>query len=360
MDMTGMEKLFGPPKEAADRIRERIETELGFTVNIGVSSNKLLAKMASDFKKPNLVHTLFQDEIAEKMWPLPVRELFFVGRATEQKLSAMGIHTIGELANTELSIVTSHLKKHGEVIWNFANGEAPDLVEPEAPDNKGYGNSTTISFDVTDAQIAKMVLLSLAETVGKRLRSHGVKAEVVSVSIKNNLLQSQGHQTVLAAPTNITAEIYQAACRLFEELWDGSPIRHLGIQTTRIKEESARQMSIFDTTDYEKLEKLDRAVDAIRGKFGTDAVRRASFLPPDADGNGQKGKAKEKEWAHAAKTESAPEEGSPKEEPAKEPDKTNKTAGKAETRKRVGRIDHMSGGISREKLTVDYSRIKID
>lgn len=361
MDMTGMEKLFGPPEEAANRIRERIASELGFTVNIGVSSNKLLAKMASDFKKPNLVHTLFQDEIAEKMWPLPVRELFFVGRATEQKLSAMGIHTIGELANTELSIVTSHLKKHGEVIWNFANGEAPDLVEPEAPDNKGYGNSTTISFDVTDAQIAKMVLLSLAETVGTRLRSHGVKAEVVSVSIKNNLLQSQGHQMVLEAPTNITAELYQAACRLFEELWDGAPIRHLGIQTTRIKEESARQMSIFDTTDYEKLEKLDRAVDAIRGKFGTDAVKRASFLPPDIYDKEEKDNGKVS--AQGTKTALVPEERNLEDGSGKEQDKTNKTnktAGKAETRNRAGRIDHMSGGISREKLTVDYSRIKID
>ena len=253
------------------------------------------------------------------------------------------------------------MKKHGEVIWNFANGVAPDLVEPEAPDNKGYGNSTTISFDVTDAQIAKMVLLSLAETVGTRLRSHGVKAEVVSVSIKNNLLQSQGHQMVLAAPTNITAEIYQAACRLFEELWDGAPIRHLGIQTTRIKEEGARQMSIFDTTDYEKLEKLDRAVDAIRGKFGTDAVKRASFLPPDINDKDEKGD--EKERAQRAKTAPVPVERNPGEEPAREPDKTNKTnktAGKAETRKRAGRIDHMSGGISREKLTVDYSRIRID
>lgn len=357
MDMTGMEKLFGPPREAADRVRRRIHEELGFTVNIGVSVNKLLAKMASDFKKPNLVHTLFPEEIAEKMWPLPVRELFFVGRATEAKLVDMGIRTIGDLANMNPDILRSHLKKHGEVIWNFANGRAPDLIESEAPDNKGYGNSTTISFDVTDAPMAKMVLLSLAETVGTRLRSHGVKAEVVSISIKNYHLQSQGHQMLLGAPTNITAEIYQAACRLFDELWDGTPIRLLGIQTTRIKEESVRQMSIFDTTDYEKLERLDKAVDTIRGKFGADAVKRASFLSAEKDG--------EKECTNSGGSKflgntDAAENANVQKEFRKDIAGENKMSGEDENKEVSKIIDHMSGGISRDKLSVDYSRIRID
>ncbi len=280
MDMTGTERLFGPPVEAADRIRERIYQELGFTVNIGISTNKLLAKMASDFKKPNLVHTLFPSEIQTKMWPLSVRELFFVGKATEQRLQDMGIRTIGDLARMDRSIVVGHLKKHGEVIWNFANGRAEGMMEAEAPDNKGYGNSTTISFDVTDAETARLILLSLAETVGSRLRKHGVRAEVVAISIKDTNLKTQGHQMLMEAPTSITAEIYQAACRLFDELWDGSPIRLLGIHTSRIKEEGNRQMNIFDQTDYEKLEKLDKAVDKIRGKFGLDSIKRASFLEP--------------------------------------------------------------------------------
>ncbi|MEG1144779.1 MAG: DNA polymerase IV [Clostridium sp.] len=280
VDMTGMEALFGTPKQAADRIRERIYKELGFTVNIGVSNNKLLAKMASDFKKPNLVHTLFPEEIEKKMWPLPVGELFFVGDATEKKLKEMGITTIGDLAGTDQKFITSHLKKHGELIWNFANGRGLDVVETEPPDHKGYGNSTTIAFDVTDADTARMVLLSLADTVAARLRSHHVKAEVISVTIKNYRLEIASHQMVLRTPTNITAEIHQAACRLFEELWDGTPIRLLGIQTTRMKEEGARQMSIFDDTDYEKLEKMDKAVDSIREKFGADSVKRASFLVP--------------------------------------------------------------------------------
>lgn len=278
MDMTGTGRLFGSPVEAANRIRERICKELGFTVNIGISTNKLLAKMASDFKKPNLVHTLFPSEIEEKMWPLSVRELFFVGRATEQRLQDMGIRTIGDLARMDKAIVVGHLKKHGEVIWNFANGKADGLVESEQPDHKGYGNSTTVAFDVTDAGTAKLILLSLAETVGSRLRRHGVKAEVVSISIKDTSLKTQGHQMVLDSPTNITAEIYQTACRLFDELWEGYPIRLLGVHTGKISEEGSRQMNIFDRTDYEKLEKLDKAVDQIRGRFGLDSIKRASFL----------------------------------------------------------------------------------
>lgn len=278
IDMTGTRALFGSPEEAANQIRERIYNDLGFTVNIGVSNNKLLAKMASDFKKPNLVHTLFPDEIEAKMWTLPVRELFFVGAATAQRLNNMGIKTIGDLARTDPKFLNSHLKKHGEVIWNFANGRGLDVVEPEPQDNKGYGNSTTIAFDVTDAATARMVLLSLADTVATRLRSHHVKAEVISVTIRNYRLETCSHQMLLGTPTNISVEIYRAACELFEALWDGTPIRHLGIQTSRIKEEGARQMDIFDKTDYEKWEKLDKAVDSIREKFGAGAVKRASFL----------------------------------------------------------------------------------
>ena len=279
MDMSGTESLFGPPVVVANTIKDEIYHTLGFTVNVGVSSNRLLAKMASDFKKPNLVHTLFPDEIEKKMWPLPVRDLFFVGRASERKLQSMGIRTIGDLARMDVNVLKSMLKKHGEVIWNFANGRDVSVVEPEPPDNKGYGNSTTIAFDVTDAPTAKMVLLSLAETVGRRLRRDGVKIEVASVSIRFNDLSYASHQRVLGAPTNITKEIYGAACRLFDEMWDGTPIRHLGVHTGRVsKDETGRQLSLFDDTDYEKPEKMDRAVDSIRSKYGADAIQRASFL----------------------------------------------------------------------------------
>ena len=160
IDMTGMESLFGPPVQAAARIKDRIREELGFTVNVGVSSNKLLAKMASDFKKPDLVHTLFPEEIEKKMWGLPVRDLFFVGAATEKKLRNLGIHTVGELARTDPEILRSCLKKQGEVIWRFANGIDTSGVISDPPQNRSYGNSTTTSSDVQDAETARKVLLS--------------------------------------------------------------------------------------------------------------------------------------------------------------------------------------------------------
>ena len=305
MDMTGTELLFDEPVVSANRIRERIRDELGFTVNIGISENKLLAKMASDIKKPDRIHTLWRSELAEKLWPLPVSDLFFVGRATAAKLFKMGIKTIGQLAQTDVTFLKRCLKKHGEVIWAFANGYDTSVVRSEPEANKGYGNSTTIEFDVTDAGTAKLVLLALAETVGTRLREAGAGAEVVAVGIKTYDLRYASHQMVLPNATNITNEIHRYACRLFDDLWDGSPIRHLGIHTSRIRDHvNMRQIDMFDQTDYEKLEQMDQAVDAIRRRYGNDAVMRAAFVG--------------------------------------------------------GRIDHMSGGISREKRTVDYKKLHVE
>lgn len=309
MDMTGLEGLFGPPETAAERIRERISHELGFTVNIGVAENKLLAKMASDFRKPDRVHTLWKREIPTKMWPLPVSELFFIGRATYKKLRNLGIATIGDLAAADAAILKSHLGKHGEVIWSFANGVDMSAVEAEPPPNKGYGNSTTIAFDVSDAETAKLVLLSLAETLGSRLRKDGVKVGVVAVGIRDFHFEYWSHQISLETPTNITRELYEAACRAFDEAWDKTPVRHLGIHTSRVSSEESRQLGLFDRMDYEKLEKMDKAVDEIRRRFGNDAVMRASFLPAGA--------------------------------------------GRAMVH------DHMGGGIAREKRTVDYSRQEV-
>lgn len=279
MDMTGTEKLFGPPLKAATRIKDEIYQELGFTVNVGISTNKLLAKMASDFRKPNLVHTLFPDEIQDKMWKLPVRDLFLVGKSTEKVLYTLGIRTIGELAQTEPQVLKGALKKQGEAIWKFANGEGVSIIEPEPADNKSYGNATTIAFDVTDEGTACMVLMSLSETVGRRLRKDDAKAEVVTVNIKYSDLSRSSHQCELLHATNITNELYTTACKLFEELWDGRPIRLLGIQASHISyTNDARQLSLFDNESSEKFEKLDKAMDSIREKYGSDAIKRASFL----------------------------------------------------------------------------------
>lgn len=278
-DMTGMNTLFGPPLEAAHRIKDRIKEELKFTVNIGISTNKLLAKMASDFKKPDMVHTLFPEEIKEKMWVLPVGELFFVGKSTVKKLNTLGIYTIGDLANTDPKVLKAHLKKHGEVIHSFANGIDSSVISHEEVKNKGYGNSTTISFDVEDESTAKMILLSLAETVGARLRKDNMVANVVAVSIVDSDFKNTSHQTTLLSPTHNTNNIHEVACFLFDELWDGSPIRNLGIQTSKVvSEETERQMNLFGLETDEKREKLDRAIDNIRGRYGINAIQRASLV----------------------------------------------------------------------------------
>lgn len=282
VDMTGTSGTISKrPLAIANELRETICKRLGFTVNIGVSSCKVLAKMASDFKKPNLTHSLFPSEIKEKMWPLPVGELFLVGKSTVQRLHNLGIRTIGELATFDRDILVLHLGKHGTVIHDYANGIDTSPVEEESADAKGYGNSTTISHDVTDIVEAKKYLLSLCESVGSRLRKDNVLAGVVSVQIKYATFKKNSHQRTLLTPTNVTDVLYKHICELFEERWDGSPIRLLGVATSKITSESMRQLSLLDTleeTDNPKRALLDSAIDDIRKKYGDDAIIRARFL----------------------------------------------------------------------------------
>lgn len=282
IDMTGIsDEITADPIQAADELRQTIYNRLGFTVNIGVSSCKVLAKMASDFEKPDKVHSLFPDEIQEKMWPLPVGDLLFVGKSTRKHLYNLGIRTIGELALSDPEIIISHLGKHGKLIHDYANGIDSSPVASETPDAKGYGNSTTISHDVTDTTEAKKHLLSLCESVGSRLRKDHVCAGVVAVSIKNSDFVRSSHQCTLQSPTNSTSRIYDCICRLFDECWDGAPIRLLGVSTSKISSESMQQISLLDHMDSEKNQKqkkLDSAIDEIRRKFGDNAIQRARFL----------------------------------------------------------------------------------
>ena len=282
LDMTGTEKLFGPPLELAHKIKDRIYEELGFTVNVGVSTNKLLAKMASDFKKPNLVHTLFPEEIPTKMWPLPVSELFFCGRQTTKRLHALGIFTIGDLAKTDKKIIQDNLKGHGEVIWEFANGIGDSMDDVanknKKPANKGYSNETTLAFDVTEASLAKEILLSLTESVATRIRADKSYISVISVYFVDHEFHHTSRQMTLNSATNVTDEIYHHVCTLFDQLWNGVPIRLLGVQTSKATTESHRQYSLFETRDVEKLAKLDAAIDKIRDKYGDSSVKRASFV----------------------------------------------------------------------------------
>lgn len=278
-DMTGTSDIIrSSPLTVAEELRQTIHDRLGFTVNIGVSTNKLLAKMASDFEKPDKVHSLFPGEIREKMWPLPIRDLLFVGRSTEQKLYNLGIRTIGDLAGSDREIICRHLGKHGSMIHNYANGidEAP--VAAEAAESKGYGNSTTISHDVTDPREAKDILRALCVSVGRRLQKDHVRAGVVAVSIKNSSFMRCSHQCTLDTATDSPEELYEHSCRLFDECWDGTPIRLLGVSTSKITKETLRQLNLFDQEKMEKQQRLDSAIDTIRNRFGKDAIVQAGTL----------------------------------------------------------------------------------
>lgn len=264
--------------KAAAHMKERIYRELGFTVNIGISTNKVLAKMASDFQKPDKIHTLYPSEIQTKMWPLPVGNLFFVGRATLKKLERLGIRTIGELARTDIELLRCHFKTHGTVIWGFANGLDTSAVICSPLPCKGYGNSTTIATDVDNEDAARLVLLELSEVVARRLRKDHVQIRVISVGIRTNNFVDYSHQTVLENPTNITGEIYKYACALFHQCWRGEAVRHLGIHTGQVSEYNRiRQMNMFDSMDYDKLAKMDAAVDDIRRRYGDAAIFRAAL-----------------------------------------------------------------------------------
>ena len=281
VDMTGTQRLWGPPRLAAELMRRRINEELGFTVNIGISSNKLLAKMAGDFEKPNKVHTLFPEEMAAKFFPLPVRDLFLVGAKTERKLQMLGIYTIGDLAAADVRVLKKRLGKQGELLWHFANGRNADAVTPEPAENKGYGNATTTSHDVVTSEEAYQVLLSLCETVGARLRKDGKCGSCVSIHLRTNEFRHFSHQCVLHGATNITSEIFEASCRLFDEAWDGiTPMRQLGVQVTRLTGEPYQQFDFFSglsPQQFERKLRLDETVDALRDKYGEDIIRRAKF-----------------------------------------------------------------------------------
>ena len=286
MDFTGIAHRYASPVAAAFEIKDAVCQKFGFTVNIGISVNRLLAKMASDFEKPNKVHTLFPEEVPVKMWPLPVSKLYMAGHSSVEVLHKLEIRTIGELANTAPELLELHLKSHGRTLWEFANGIDSAKVIRERVESKGIGNSTTLPKDVTTEKEAKRVLLSLAETVGRRVRKEGVKAKMVSVEIKYHTFRSVSHQKQLSRATNTDQVLYETACELFRELWSGEPIRLLGIRTSKLVDETEpEQMSIFDLqsaaekkpSEDEKHQRLNQALDQIRKKYGEHAVMRGSL-----------------------------------------------------------------------------------
>ncbi len=279
LDMSGTERIYPDPVALANRIRENIKEKLGFTVNIGIGSNKLLAKMASDFEKPDKVHTLYDYEIEEKLWKLPVRELFTVGASTADKLERVCIKTVGDLARLDVQILKALVgTKLGEQLHLFANGIDNSQVTDAPEKAKGYSNSTTLENDVTNTEDAYRILLALADTTTARMRADGARAYCVGVTIRGNDFRDRSHQRRLAEATDITAEVFTLCKQLFNELWDKrTPLRLLGISLTNVTCDEEAQMSLFEDNKKEKARAADKAMDDIRNKFGSDTITRGAY-----------------------------------------------------------------------------------
>ena len=276
LDLT--EYLMGRTlEEIAIEINKRVKSELGFTVNIGLSENKLLAKMASDFEKPDKIHTLYKREIPLKMWNLPVQELFMLGKRTVPFLRSINIKTIGDLAKTDKRILEKRLGKHGTLIWEYANGidESEVIYEQNKP--KSIGNSITLPIDLIEREKIENVLLQITELVTYRLRKWELLANTVSVQLRTNKFKDYSHQRKLGFSTNTTTEIFKCAKEIFGEMYKEEPIRLIGVRLDKLIEKSEEQISFFSSN--KKYQKIDEVLDNINKKYGKNTIGR----PVDKD-----------------------------------------------------------------------------
>ena len=295
MDFEPIRENYPSPEAAAELIKNSVRETFGFTVNIGISDRKVLAKMASDFQKPDLVHTLYVSEIREKMWPLPVGELYMCGKSSASRLQNMGIRTIGDLARTDPSLAEAWLKKHGKMLWNFANGIDSSVVHPEKAAAKGVGSSSTLSSDAKRRDAALPELEKLCFSVSRRLKKKNVLVAALTVEIKYADFVSVSHQMTLGQDhypvTDDAAKLYRYTVELFDTLWNGEPIRLLGVRASRLasadETTSNRQITLFEYQEeavrlrqeklrQEKESRIEEALGKIYSKYGQDAVKRGT------------------------------------------------------------------------------------
>ncbi len=262
--------------DIAKEINSRVENELGFTVNVGVSSNKLLAKMASDFEKPNKVHTLYEYEIEDKMWPLPVSELFMIGKKTVPKLHNLRIKTIGDLAKTDKEFLIKRFGKHGNLMWNYANGIDEDEVNSKVELPKSIGNSVTLPQDVKNIDDIYKIVIALCEQVSYRLRKYNLVANTVNVQLRTKDFVDYSHQKALKFSTSSTKEIIETAKQIVLEMYKNESIRLIGVRVDNLENKDEVQLSIF-ANDL-KQDKLDTVLDSLKLKYGYNSITRAGEL----------------------------------------------------------------------------------
>lgn len=280
LDMSGTHLIYPDPVAVAHEIKDKIRDELGFTVNVGIGTNKLLAKMASDFEKPDKVHTLFPSELPEKMWPLPVRDLLFLGKASEQKLLRAGIKTIGDMAKSDEAEIRQLLgDKNGRQLYRYANGIDDSPVRSEREEAKGYSAETTVEEDIVTYEQALSLLLAQCDVVAARMRRDGKKCSCVAVTYRTLDFKTRSHQKNFEDPTDVTEEIFAQVKKLLYECWKCEPLRLIGVALTDLTSDEFRQMSLFENTeDREKQKKVDETIDDIRRRFGNGMIVRGSTI----------------------------------------------------------------------------------
>lgn len=282
LDVTESTKLFGTGIQIADELRKRIRIELGITASVGVSFNKVFAKLGSDMKKPDATTVITEENFKERVWSLPASDMIYVGRSTRRKLANIGILTIGDLANAPLSVLQKHLGQWGRTLWIFANGydETPVTRLEFQPNIKGIGNSLTTPHDLCNNYDVKILTYVLADSVAERLRRHHLKGRTVQVYIRSSDLSSIERQSQLSYYTCTSSEIAEKALEIFANSWDWSKtIRTLGVRVTGvIPADQCRQISLFDDNKMLRREKLENSIDGIRLRFGHYSVQRALLL----------------------------------------------------------------------------------
>jgi DNA polymerase-4 len=277
LDMTGTNLLYKDYLSLAYNIKDDIKEKFGFTVNIGIANNMLCAKMASDFEKPDKVHTLFMNEIKEKMWPLPINDLFMVGKATTAELLKLNIKTIGALANTNMTILKRYFKNQALFLHNYANGIDYTEVTPRSSKSESISTTQTLPYDYTDALKLKEILFLQAEEIGRSLRLQKQYAETLAIIYKNNLFENYTRQAKFAKVTNTTKNIYDLAVTLLDSTWKGDPIRLIGLRVSNFKNSRDSQISIFDKVENKDDDTFQELLDTINNKFGNNSVMPASI-----------------------------------------------------------------------------------
>ena len=280
LDVTDCTKIFGSGEQIAHKIRQTVKEELGLTVSIGVSFNKVFAKLGSDMKKPDAVTVIDINNFKDKVWPLDAKDLLFVGKSTYAKLSSIGVHTIGDIAKLDQTVLSGLLGVWGNTLYSYANGLDNSPVEKHASDVKSIGNSLTSYKDLYSFEEVKTLLLLLSESVASRLRESGLgKAMTVKVTVTDNELQNYGKQAKLTHPTSSGIEIANVAYELFEKVYKWrSPVRAAGVSICDFTHSLEQMYFDDDKVKHDKLERLDMAIDDIRKKYGNSSMQRARIL----------------------------------------------------------------------------------